>query len=68
MYESGFGSSRSLYEKADQNLGMTPATYKKGGKNVRISFAITDCSLGNLLVASTEKACAVLLSAKQAKN
>jgi len=55
MYESGFGSSRSLYEKAVQNLGMTPATYKKGGKNIRISFAITDCSLGKLLVASTEK-------------
>jgi len=55
MYESGFGSSRALYEKANQNLGMTPATYQKGGKNTRISFAITDCSLGKLLVAATEK-------------
>lgn len=60
LYESGFGSSRALYEKAAQNLGMTPATYKNGGKNVRIMFAITDCSLGKMLVAATEKGvCAV---------
>lgn len=29
MYEAGFGSSRGLYEKASEKLGMTPATYKK---------------------------------------
>jgi AraC family transcriptional regulator of adaptative response/methylated-DNA-[protein]-cysteine methyltransferase len=59
-YESGFGSSRALYEKATQNLGMTPATYRKGGKNIRIIFTVTDCSLGKLLVAATEKGvCAV---------
>src|SRR6185436_1747831 len=34
LYDSGFGSSRSLYEKAGEKLGMTPATYKKGGKDV----------------------------------
>ena len=55
MYDSGFGSSRALYEKAAQNLGMTPATYRKGGKNLKISFATAQCSLGVLLVAATEK-------------
>ncbi len=60
IYESGFGSSRALYEKAKQNLGMTPATYRKGGKNMRITFTTTGCSLGKLLVAATEKGvCAV---------
>ncbi|MGH9899996.1 MAG: bifunctional DNA-binding transcriptional regulator/O6-methylguanine-DNA methyltransferase Ada [Pyrinomonadaceae bacterium] len=60
IYESGFGSSRSLYEKASENLGMTPATYRKGGKGIRISFAMADSSLGKLLVAATEKGlCAV---------
>ncbi|MGH9915695.1 MAG: bifunctional transcriptional activator/DNA repair enzyme AdaA, partial [Pyrinomonadaceae bacterium] len=44
IYESGFGSSRSLYEKASENLGMTPATYRKGGKGIRISFAMADSS------------------------
>ncbi len=55
MYEAGFGSSSRLYEKASDNLGMTPATYKKGGTGAKISFAVTDCTLGRLLVARTEK-------------
>lgn len=60
MYESGFGSSRALYEKARQNLGMTPAIYRKGGKNLKISFVTADSSLGKLLVAATERGvCAI---------
>ena len=60
LYESGFGSSRALYENAAQNLGMTPAVYQKGGKGMNINFTIADCSLGKLLVAATAKGiCAV---------
>ena len=60
LYESGFGSSRSLYEKAGEKLGMTPATYKKGGKGMKISYTIADSPLGKMLVARTEKGiCAV---------
>ena len=55
LYESGFGSSRSLYEKAGERLGMTPATYKKGGKNMKINYTIVDSRLGKLMVAATEK-------------
>ena len=55
LYESGFGSSRSLYEKAGETLGMTPATYKKGGKNMKINYTIVDSRLGKLMVAATEK-------------
>lgn len=55
LYDSGFGSSRSLYEKAAERLGMTPAVYKKGGKGVRIRYTITDSPLGKLLVAATDK-------------
>ena len=55
LYESGFGSSRSLYEKAGEGLGMTPATYKKGGKNMKIDYTIVDSRLGKLMVAATEK-------------
>ena len=55
LYDSGFGSSRSLYEKAGQNLGMTPAIYKKGGKDMKINYAIADSPLGKLMVAATEK-------------
>jgi AraC family transcriptional regulator, regulatory protein of adaptative response / methylated-DNA-[protein]-cysteine methyltransferase len=55
LYESGFGSSRSLYEKAGERLGMTPATYKKGGKDMNIDYTIVDSKLGKLMVARTEK-------------
>lgn len=60
LYDSGFGSSRSLYEKAGETLGMTPATYKKGGKGMKIRYTIADSPLGKLLVAATERGiCAV---------
>lgn len=55
LYESGFGSSRSLYEKAGEALGMTPATYKKGGKDMKIDYTIVDSRLGKLMVAATER-------------
>jgi AraC family transcriptional regulator of adaptative response/methylated-DNA-[protein]-cysteine methyltransferase len=63
MYEAGFGSSRALYEKALENLGMTPAVYKKGGKGMKIFYTIVDSILGNLLVAATVKGiCSVMFS------
>ena len=55
MYEVGYGSSSRLYEKAAENLGMTPAVYKKGGKGMNINFVITDCELGKMLVAKTSR-------------
>jgi len=55
LYDSGFGSSRSLYEKAGERLGMTPAVYKKGGKGTTIKYTIADTPLGKLLVAATDK-------------
>jgi AraC family transcriptional regulator, regulatory protein of adaptative response / methylated-DNA-[protein]-cysteine methyltransferase len=53
MYDAGYGSSSRLYEKASENLGMTPATYKKGGKGMKIEYTIANCELGKLLVART---------------
>ncbi len=55
MYDAGFGSSSRLYEKAAENMGMTPAAYKKGGQGVTINYSITDCELGRILVARTIK-------------
>jgi len=55
LYNSGLGSSRSLYEKAGERLGMTPAIYKKGGKGMTIRYTIADSPLGKLMVAATEK-------------
>jgi AraC family transcriptional regulator of adaptative response/methylated-DNA-[protein]-cysteine methyltransferase len=55
LYESGFGSSRSLYEKAGESLGMTPAVYKKGGPGLTIVYTIVNSPLGKMLVAATQK-------------
>ncbi|MCI0438296.1 MAG: methylated-DNA--[protein]-cysteine S-methyltransferase, partial [Chloroflexi bacterium] len=62
IYSAGYGSSSRLYEKAASQLGMTPASYRRGGKGMRIRYAVGDCSLGKLLVAATERGiCAVSL-------
>lgn len=60
MYEAGFNSSSRLYENVAEKLGMTPKTYAKKGKNMMIDYTITNCDLGKLLVARSEKGvCAV---------
>jgi len=62
MYDAGYGSSRSLYETSGSRLGMTPATYGRGGRAMRIIYTITNCPLGRLLVAATERGvCSVAL-------
>jgi len=55
LYEAGYSSSSRLYERAPAQLGMTPATYGQGGKGAKISYAVVHCSLGQLLVAATER-------------
>jgi AraC family transcriptional regulator of adaptative response/methylated-DNA-[protein]-cysteine methyltransferase len=55
LYETGYGSASRLYEKSDAQLGMTPATYRRGGSGMRISYTIADCSLGRVLVAATNR-------------
>ncbi len=62
MYEAGFHASSRFYETSNQLLGMTPTTFRDGGADTAIHFAIGECSLGSILVASTERGvCAVLL-------
>jgi len=60
MYDAGFGSSSRLYERAAEHLGMTPATYRRGGEGAHIRYGTAPCSLGRMLVASTKRGlCAV---------
>jgi AraC family transcriptional regulator of adaptative response/methylated-DNA-[protein]-cysteine methyltransferase len=60
MYEAGYGSSSRLYERASSQLGMTPATYRRGGPAVAIRYSLTDSPLGRLLLAGTERGvCAI---------
>ncbi len=55
LYEAGYGSSSRLYERAPSQLGMTPATYRRGGKGATIGFAVAPCPLGRVLVAATQR-------------
>jgi AraC family transcriptional regulator of adaptative response/methylated-DNA-[protein]-cysteine methyltransferase len=54
-FDAGFGSSSRVYERADAALGMTPASYARGGRGARITYGIADCPLGKILVAATER-------------
>ncbi len=68
MYDAGFGSSSRLYERASMGLGMTPATYSRGGRGAVINYTTAKCALGVLLVAGTERGvCAVKLSDSEAQ-
>lgn len=53
--DAGFRSAGRIYAAAQENLGMPPASYGKGGHGALISYAVLDSALGKLLVAATER-------------
>ncbi len=55
LYACGYGSSSRLYEKTNAQLGMTPASYRKGGEGMQIGYTVANTSLGKVLVAATER-------------
>jgi AraC family transcriptional regulator of adaptative response/methylated-DNA-[protein]-cysteine methyltransferase len=62
IYDSGFNSNGRFYADSSEMLGMKPKEYRDGGIGNRIRFAIGECSLGAILVASSEKGvCAILM-------
>lgn len=62
IYEAGFSSASRFYEASTPALGMTPSTYRQGGTDVTIRFAVGQSRLGALLVASSDKGiCAISL-------
>lgn len=62
IYGAGFNSSGNFYAQSHHLLGMTPSASKRGGEKTDIRFAVGDCALGAILVASTDKGlCAVAL-------
>ncbi len=60
LYDAGYGSSSRLYERAPRQLGMTPLTYRRGGENVELRYAIEPCALGLVLVAATSRGIAAV--------
>ncbi|QJD89928.1 bifunctional DNA-binding transcriptional regulator/O6-methylguanine-DNA methyltransferase Ada [Duganella dendranthematis] len=62
MYAAGFNSSGRFYAQSPAVLGMTPSAFRAGGVGEQIRFAIAECSLGPILVASTVQGiCAILI-------
>jgi AraC family transcriptional regulator of adaptative response/methylated-DNA-[protein]-cysteine methyltransferase len=61
-YEAGYGSGSRAYEHARSGMGMTPATYRNGGRGTRIRYTIVETNVGHLLAAVTERGlCSVML-------
>jgi len=74
LYDAGYGSAGRAYAQAPGALGMTPASYARGGKGLTITYAIARLGAernspgagaagsGRLLVAATARGlCAVRL-------
>lgn len=62
IFGAGYDSTGRFYEKSREILGMTPSDYRKGGANTEIRFAVGECSLGSILVATSGRGvCAILL-------
>ena len=55
LYDAGYGSSSRLYEQADAQLGMTPSTYRDGGRGMKIAYTIEPSAVGRILVGATER-------------
>lgn len=52
-YETGLSGTSRLHDLFVTIEGMTPAEYKNGGRNLRISYSFAESPFGQLLVAST---------------
>ncbi|MEO1967312.1 MAG: methylated-DNA--[protein]-cysteine S-methyltransferase [Sphingomonadaceae bacterium] len=55
IYEAGYGAPSRFYEATKDRMGMAPSAWAKGGEGVTIHWAVVDTSLGDMLVAATDK-------------
>ncbi len=55
IYDAGFGSVSRAYERVPTHMGMTPAQYQSGGRDMAISYATAPTPLGVLLMAATDR-------------
>ncbi len=55
IYGAGYNSNSRFYESSTEMRGMTPTTYRAGGRGTTIRFAVGQCWLGPILVAATAK-------------
>lgn len=55
VYEAGFGAPSRFYEASEGRMGMMPSAWRDGGRGVTIHWAVVPTTLGEMLVAATEK-------------
>src|SRR5271154_2148477 len=61
IYDAGFNSNGRFYATSTVLLGMTPSRYRAGGVKEKLRFAVGQCSLGAILVASSDRGVAAIL-------
>lgn len=55
IYEAGYAASSRFYAGHKEKMGMTPSAWVNGGRGVTIHWAVVPTSLGEMLVAATDK-------------
>jgi len=55
IYAAGYSGPSRFYNDNEGRLGMTPSAWVNGGKGVTIRWAVVPTSLGQMLVAATDK-------------
>jgi len=66
LYDAGFQASSRFYAQAEETFGMTPRTFRHGGRGLTIDYAIVPSTLGPTLVAMTGRGvCMVAMDADE---
>lgn len=60
IFEAGYGSSAPAYADARERLGMTPASYRRGGRGLSLRYSVVTTALGRMLVAASERGVAAV--------
>lgn len=55
VYDAGFGAPSRFYDAAHARFGMKPSAWKAAGRGETIRVTVAPCSLGQVLVAATDK-------------
>jgi AraC family transcriptional regulator of adaptative response/methylated-DNA-[protein]-cysteine methyltransferase len=55
VYAAGYGAPSRFYEASEGKLGMAPSAWRNGGAGVTIRWAVVPTTLGQMLVAATDK-------------
>ena len=62
FFDSGYNANSRFYAESSNQIGMKPSQYQRQGTGTTMRFAIGQCTLGAILVATTERGvCAVEL-------